>query len=236
MKKLIVVLTIVLCIFGIVFPKNFGKHTHLWDLEKRSYGNEYFYTRNKYFISYKYKRNWSAMSNVLRIFVQHDSLSITEAILYTTDTDDNIVINNNGAIYWYKPYNKNIDYYKTSVAENTPIIISINNKEYNLEFLSEDLKEKYYIDIEGKVEALNQTRNEYNRVLKLLVEEEKQRVYDRAFKTLLVISVIWIIWIIYRRATKWEKRRKDKMLDSILDEYKRFEKHDVISIFHVYLH
>jgi len=147
-----------------------------------------------------------------------------------------IVINNNGEIYWYKPYNKNIDYYKTSVAENTPIIISINNKEYNLEFLSEDLKEKYYIDIEGKVEALNQTRNEYNRVLKLLVEEEKQRVYDRAFKTLLVISVIWIIWIIYRRATKWEKRRKDKMLDSILDEYKRFEKHDVISIFHVYLH
>ena len=59
MKKtgiLFAAITIFILAVSVVFPKNLGEHTPIWDIKERFFGDEYGEVRSEYFISMRMKK------------------------------------------------------------------------------------------------------------------------------------------------------------------------------------
>lgn len=105
MKKtciLLVLVTIAVLGFFVVFPYNLGARTPIWEIKERFFGDQYGTLRSEYFISMNKQKMWDDnLSEYFFIYSDHDIFRITEVYLKITNKiAKNCKIKSSGLIEW----------------------------------------------------------------------------------------------------------------------------------------
>lgn len=193
---LLVFITVSLLSIFVLFPKNLGKHTPIWELKARCFGEEYSRLRSGYFISEGSQKEWRRETDILFIYNDHDAFRITEVYLRTVkDVAENCRIKTSGIIRWEKQSHVRIE---ASALTEDALSVRVGGREYSLNETTESINNfeaETGMDAEELLDTIAMIRSEYISALQKLSDAEYQKVCSKIQKTIISIAIMWGIYV-----------------------------------------
>lgn len=199
MKKigiLFIFITIIVLLYWIIFPKNLGKHTPIWDVKERFFGDEYGELRSEYFISMRMQKKWYEQESIFFIWNDHDIFRMTEVYLRVKkEVADNCKVNTSGCIEW-----KRQDWHMIICANaltDDPISVQNGFNEYSLDETEDSInkfEEATGIKACEVLDPISVIRSEYQETLNKLSEIEYRKTCAKICKAIIRLIIMWGIY------------------------------------------
>lgn len=207
---LLILVTIGLLSFFVLFPKNFGEHTPIWELKERCFGEEYGELRSQYFITLSNSKLWYETNSIFYIWNDHDAFRITEVYLMVKeDIAEDCKIRTSGIIRWEKQSHVRIE---ASALTEDELSVRVGMHEYRLDETADsinDFETETKMDAEELLDTIAEIRREYRSALQKLSEAEYQKVCSKIYKMIINLVVIWGIYVPFYIYIRMRRKRNN---------------------------
>lgn len=221
---LLVFVSIIILGFSVVFPRNLGERTPVWEVKERFFGDAYRELRSEYFISMNMEQQWRDQNNILFIWNDGDVFRITEVYLKVKkEIANNCKITSSGIIEW-----KRNDLGKRILADaltDTPLRVleRHGDAEYSLDKTEDSIKEfeeATGIKADELLDTVSLIRKVYGETLNKLIEMRYQELRAMIKKSVIRVIIMWgiyaPIWGIVRTAKKKYQKEIDKSMKDFI--------------------
>lgn len=196
--------------FYVLFPKNLGAHTPIWELKERCFGEEYGELRSQYFITLSNSKLWYETNSIFYIWNDHDAFRITEVYLMVKkDVAEDCKIRPSGIIRWEKQSHVRIE---ASALTEDGLSVRVGMHEYRLDETADsinDFETETKIDAEELLDTIAVIRRDYISALQKLSAAEYQKVCSKIYGTIIYLVVIWGIYIPFYIYIRMRRKRNN---------------------------
>lgn len=221
MGLLLVLVTLLILGPFVVYPRNMGEHTPIWELEERLFGDEYAGLRSEYFISLRMKKQWSDKSDVFYIGNKKDIFRVEEVYLEVwEDVARGCKVKTSGMIEWeLKGQRRKVC---ADALTDTPLNVSIEYVEYELDE-TEDSKRKFEaatgMDADELLGTVSLIRNAYRETLKELSEEHYREVCAGIKRAATAVVIMWGAYVSIWCSVRIVKKQYWKSVDESMKDF-----------------
>ena len=224
MKKtciLFAAITIFILAVYVVFPKNLGEHTPIWDIKERFFGDEYGEVRSEYFISMRMTRLWYEQQDILFIWNDHDIFRMTEVYLRVRkEIADNCKINTSGIIEWQR-YDLHVLIMANALTDE-PLIVQKGFDKYNLDRTEDSINEfeaATGIKADELLDTVALLRSEYKEALREISEKEYQNVCEKVKKRIRGLIIMWGVYVLIWGIVRTTEKKYQKAIDESMKDF-----------------
>lgn len=224
MKKigiLLVFITASILGFVVVFPKNLGERTPIWEVKQRFFGDEYGRLRSEQFIALRMSDTWYDPNDIFYITGDRDIFKVKEVYLRVQEEiADECKIKTSGVIEW-EQYGSIRCIYADALTD-TPLRISIEGDNYTLDNTEESIKEfeaATGINAYELLDTVSIIRSEYREALNRVSMLEYQKLCTRIEKAIKRVIVMWVIYILVWAAVRIIQKTYQKKIDESMKDF-----------------
>lgn len=216
---LVLVTTLILGPF-VLYPRNLGEHTPIWELEERLFGEGYGGVRSEYFISLKMVKQWDR-SGTFYIGNKKDIFRLVEVYLEVRkEVAHGCKIKTSGMIEWELKGQRRKVY--ADALTDTPLYVSIGHEEYVLDG-TEGSKRKFEaatgMDAEELLDTVSLIRNAYRETLGELSEVHYQEVCAGIKKAATTVVIMWGTYVFLWCGTRTIRKQYRKGVDESMKDF-----------------
>lgn len=221
-RNLLIFITMITLALIVIFPKNLGERTPIWDVKKRFFGDEYGELRSKYFINFnKYKETWHGQEGILNFWNDHDSFTLKEIYLKVgEEIAKNCKIKTSGTIEWTR-YDLHVLILADALTDE-PLIIKKGPVEYSLDQTEDSIHEfeaATGIEAEELLDTVALIRREYREKLNAISEMEYQAICASMKKTIIKLMIMWGIYVLIWEMIRIAEKRYEKSMDDSMKDF-----------------
>lgn len=216
---LVLVTTLILGPF-VVYPRNLGEHTPIWELEERLFGEGYEGVRSEYFISLKMVKQWDR-SGTFYIGNDKDVFRLVEVYLEVKkEVAHGCKIKTSGMIEWeLKGQRRKV---RADALTDTPLYVSIEHEEYVLDG-TEGSKRKFEaatgMDADELLGTVSLIRNAYRKTLRELSEVHYRQVCAGIKKAATTVVIMWGTYVSLWCGIRVVKKQYRKGVDESMKDF-----------------
>lgn len=218
---LLLLLTLFILFFYILFPKNLGKNSPVWELQERFFDEAYGGLRAEYFISMRMQKMWHEQDSIFYIWNDHDAFRMTEVYLKVDKKiADNCKIKTSGMIEWQR-YDLHM-LISADALTDAPICITKGFLEYNLEQTEESVREleaAEEIDAQALLDTVLLIRREYREALYRISGAEYRKVCAGIKKAIIGLIAVWAIYLLTWGTVEMVKRNYQRKVDEAMKDF-----------------
>lgn len=221
-RKLLIFITMITLALIVIFPKNLGERTPIWDVKKRFFADEYGELRSKYFINFnKYKETWHGQEGILCFYHKNGSSEKSEIYLKVgEEIAKNCKIKTSGTIEWTR-YDLHVLILADALTDE-PLIIKKGPVEYSLDQTEDSIHEfeaATGIKAEELLDTVALIRREYREKLNAISEMEYQAICASMKKTIIKLMIMWGIYVLIWEMIRIAEKRYEKSMDDSMKDF-----------------